>query len=112
MGPTGTRAAGTSAAREVRNLLPEEPCSSAIRKWIPEYTRASTISSIACEKRVKLLVVFETPLSALNSALSVSVENRRPGRCTARRRGGRRQARTSRSARSPPPRRDCRSRCA
>ena len=32
------------------------PCSSALRKWIPDQTRASTTSSIACEKRVKLRV--------------------------------------------------------
>ena len=32
------------------------PCSSAVRKWIPDQTRASMISSIASERRVKLRV--------------------------------------------------------
>src|ERR687897_3954717 len=30
------------------------PCSSAVRKWMPDQTRASTISSIACDKLEKL----------------------------------------------------------
>jgi hypothetical protein len=52
-------------------LANSAPCISAIRKWIPEYTRASTISSIACEKLVNLLVVFEAALSPLNFISSV-----------------------------------------
>src|ERR687898_1585743 len=32
------------------------PCSSAVRKWMPDQTRASTISSIACDKLEKLRV--------------------------------------------------------
>jgi len=48
-----------------------EPWTSAVRKWMPPQTRASMISLMAWEKRVKLLVVPETALVALNSILSV-----------------------------------------
>src|SRR5262245_10654103 len=44
---------------------------SAVRKWKPTHTRASMISLIAAEKRLKLLVEFERLLKALNDTLSV-----------------------------------------
>jgi hypothetical protein len=52
------------------------PCSSEIRKWTPEYTRASTTSSVACEKREKLLVVIEFTPVALNRTLFVPKKSR------------------------------------
>src|SRR5438128_1998094 len=44
--------------------------SSAARKWMPDQTRASTISSIACEKRVQLRV-SPALLVSLQATLSV-----------------------------------------
>jgi hypothetical protein len=47
------------------------PTSSAVRQWIPPQTRESMVTWSACEKLVKLLVVPELRLKALNSILSV-----------------------------------------
>ena len=46
------------------------PCSSAVRKWMPDQTRASTISSIAWDRRAKLRV-SPALLVSLQAILSV-----------------------------------------
>ena len=53
---------------EVDHLDPDGPSlAHRVGKWIPHQTRASTISSIAWENRVKLRVVPDTTLVALKS---------------------------------------------
>src|SRR5216110_1012538 len=48
-----------------------DPCTSAVRKWIPAHTRASMTSSSASENRSKLRVVQDLLLKALKPILSV-----------------------------------------
>src|SRR5258706_6354266 len=48
-----------------------EPCISAVRKWMPPQTRASSTSLSASEKRENERVVWELLLNALKATLSV-----------------------------------------